>query len=68
MSKFNKNHIVSAFSDLGLQLLQPTVQLLSLIESEHLYNPWFTPPNVEEATQAIGAILNEESLTAWLNK
>ena len=68
MSKFNKNHIVSAFSDLGLQLLQPTVQLLSLIESEHLYNPWFTPPNVEEATQAIGAMLNEESLTAWLNK
>lgn len=68
MSKIKKDQVISSFSLLGKSLINPDGALLNVINSEHHYNPWFTPESVMQAIKAIGSILNEHDLTAWLNR
>ena len=57
MSKFDKTHLATVFSRLGLQLSQPNELLLATIESERQYNAWFTAENVLKAVKSIGEML-----------
>lgn len=68
MSKFIPQQYIPAFAALGRQLSKPDGQLFELIQSEHLYNPWFTQQSVDEAVKAIGEMLNGENLTQWLSQ
>jgi hypothetical protein len=68
MSKFTTKELITAFSKLGQQLSNPDEQLTELINTEHIYNAWFTPQSVENAVKAIGYMLNEADLVTWLNK
>jgi hypothetical protein len=68
MSKLKTQQLVNAFLALGEYLLNPDDQLLTIIESEHHYNPWFTPENVKRAVISIAKSLNAADLTAWLSK
>jgi hypothetical protein len=68
MSKFNRTQLLSAFSELGLQLLNPNEQLSEIINDEKHYNAWFTPESVLQAVTAIGKMLNPKSLGEWLDK
>jgi hypothetical protein len=42
-----------------------SLQLNSLIENQHLHNPWFTTENVRSAINAIAVELTEENLIRW---
>ena len=68
MSKFNKTELINAFSELGKQLIHPNEQLLAILGDEKQYNAWFTPESVLKAVIAIGEMLNENDLAAWLNR
>jgi len=68
MSKIKITELISTFSKLGSQLQNPDAELNHLIQTEHAYNPWFTPENVEHAIKAIGQSLNAANLTTWLNQ
>jgi len=68
MSKFNKTSIINVFSELGLQLSNPNIELLEIINDEKQYNAWFTPESVLKAVQSIGKMLNRDDLTAWLDR
>lgn len=68
MSNFNTTQIINAFTALGNFLLNPDEQLTAIIETEHQFNSWFTPANVNKAVTAIGKSLNTADLTTWLNK
>jgi hypothetical protein len=66
MSKFNKARLISIFSELGAQLTDPNEQLLTVINSEHQYNAWFTTENVLKSVTSIGKMLKQDDLTTWL--
>jgi hypothetical protein len=68
MSKFKKNQIISTFSTLGQQLINPDEEFSNLINSEYHYNAWFTPASTMQAVKAIGGALNETDIITWLNK
>jgi hypothetical protein len=68
MSKFTQKELINTFSKLGKQLSAPDESLTALINTEHIYNAWFTPDSVENAVKAIGTTLNEADLTGWLNR
>ncbi|MES2110389.1 MAG: acyl-CoA reductase [Bacteroidota bacterium] len=68
MSKIDKTALIEIFSQLGARLSQPDETLSQLINTDHIYNPWFTPENVLQSVQAIGGMLNKADLTEWLNK
>ena len=68
MSNLNTTQIINAFAALGNYMLDPDEQLTAIIDTEHQYNPWFTPANVNKAVAAIGRSLNTADLTTWLNK
>ena len=42
-------------------------RFVSLIDTLHLSNPWFTPDNVRRAVSSIGNILTAEKLHRWLS-
>jgi hypothetical protein len=42
-----------------------SLQLNTLIDNQHLHNPWFTPENVRTAIDAIASELTEENLIKW---
>jgi hypothetical protein len=42
-----------------------SVKISTLIDKQHLNNPWFTPENVRTAINAIAAELTEENLVRW---
>jgi hypothetical protein len=64
---------IKAFSDLGVVLrdaldckpVKYSSQLINLIDTQHLKNPWFTPSNVRMAIQSIARELTYENLTRW---
>jgi len=68
MSKIKKTELINTLIQLGNELKSLDENLNQLIETEHRYNPWFTPLNVKHAIKAIGQSLNETDLTVWLNK
>jgi hypothetical protein len=68
MSKINTNETINALSKLGEQLSAPDEALKALIDTEHIYNPWFTPANVESAVNAIARTLNGNDLTKWVGR
>ena len=68
MSKFNNKGLINAFAALGEQLSGPNEQLIEIANNEKHYNAWFTPESVLQAVKAIGAMLNEQDLSAWLDK
>ncbi|GAA4085113.1 acyl-CoA reductase [Mucilaginibacter panaciglaebae] len=68
MSKIKITELISTLSKLGSQLQNPDEELNQLIQTEHRYNPWFTPENVERAIKTIGQSLNEADLSTWLNQ
>jgi len=68
MSKIETSELINTLTRLGLQLQCPDDELNHLIQTEHNYNPWFTPQNVEHAIKAIGKSLNEADLITWLNQ
>jgi len=72
---------IKSFSDLGEILrsnlngssgyltagngLEHSLKLNTLIDNQHLHNPWFTPENVRTAINAIALELTEENLIKW---
>ncbi|MBW4889694.1 acyl-CoA reductase [Mucilaginibacter sp. HMF5004] len=68
MSKAKNIYLIGRLSELGTKLLNPDAALLDIIESEHLYNAWFTPESTANAVKAIGRMLNEAELTKWLSQ
>ncbi len=66
---------IKVFSDLGVVLrdaldckpIKYSSQLINLIETQHLKNPWFTPANVRMAIQSIARELTSENLERWTN-
>ncbi len=66
MSELIKINLTETLSKLGKELLEPSKELLEIIEREHQYNAWFIPENVLQAVQAIGKMLNREDLEKWL--
>ena len=67
MSKFNKTALIDIFSELGLQLLNPTEEFRAVIEQEHYYNAWFTAENILNTLTALGNALNRHDLTKWVD-
>jgi hypothetical protein len=67
MSKFTPAQLVNVFSQLGLQMLSPDEEFLSIIDSQQHHNPWFTPESVLRAVKAIGGMLNQVDLTRWID-
>ncbi len=64
---------IAAFSELG-KILRDALdgvennfspELDSLINNQHLTNPWFTPGNVRSAVKAIADELTEGNLVSW---
>jgi len=39
-----------------------------IIESEHVYNPWFTEPNIRLSLEALSASIEYSSIDTWLRK
>ncbi len=68
MSKINIKETIYTLSKLGQQLSVPDEALTALINTEHIYNPWFTPESVASAVKAIAKTLNEADLTTWLSR
>ncbi|MBC7401282.1 MAG: acyl-CoA reductase [Mucilaginibacter sp.] len=68
MSKNTIQELINTFSALGQQLAVPDEELTQLINTEHIYNAWFTPESVTNAVTSIGKMLNTDDLAAWLNK
>jgi hypothetical protein len=68
MSKNTIQELINTFSILGQQLSAPDEELTQLINTEHIYNAWFTPESVTSAVTSIGKMLNADDLTTWLNK
>lgn len=68
MSKIDKSSLIKILSQLGTRLSGPDQTMNHLVNTEHIYNPWFTPENVLQAVKAIGAMLNEDDLTDWLSR
>jgi hypothetical protein len=68
MSKNTIQALINTFSALGQQLSAPDEELTQLINTEHIYNAWFTPESVTNAVTSIGKMLNADDLSAWLNK
>lgn len=66
MSELIKINLLKTLSDLGNELLNPSAELLQIINQEKQYNAWFTPENVLQAVQAIGKMLNQTDLEKWL--
>ncbi|RYE35645.1 MAG: acyl-CoA reductase [Sphingobacteriaceae bacterium] len=66
MSELIKLNLAETLFALGEKLLNPSEELLQLIERERNYNAWFTPESVLQAVQAIGKMLNAEDLKQWL--
>ncbi|MDB5115907.1 MAG: acyl-CoA reductase [Mucilaginibacter sp.] len=67
MSKINIKELIYTFAELGKQLSAPDEELSVIINDESRYNAWFTPASVEKAVIAIGGMLNEPDLDAWLS-
>jgi hypothetical protein len=42
-----------------------SLQLTTIIDNQHLNNPWFTPENVRQALLSIAELLTEDKLTKW---
>jgi len=65
---------IEAFSELGNILrgildgrkMAYAEKLESLIENQHIINPWFTPANVRMALNSIAESLTEENLNKWI--
>jgi hypothetical protein len=68
MSKNIIQERINTLSTLGQQLSAPDEELTQLINTEHIYNAWFTPESVTNAVTSIGKMLNADDLSAWLNK
>ena len=68
MSKITKQELIPNFYTLGQQLSNPDENLKAVIDTEHIYNAWFTPESVNNAVKAIGKTLNETDLTEWLSR
>jgi hypothetical protein len=68
MSKITIQDLIHNFYTLGQQLSSPDESLKAIIDTEHIYNAWFTPDSVESAVKAIGQTLNEADLTKWLGR
>lgn len=66
MSELIKLNLTETLSTLGGELLNPSGQLLQIIQQERQYNAWFTPESVLQAVQAIGKMLNRNDLEKWL--
>ena len=66
MSELIKLNLAETLTALGKKLLNPSEELLQLIDREREYNAWFTPENVLQAVQAIGKMLNADDLEKWL--
>lgn len=68
MSELIKINLTETLAKLGEELLNPSPELLEIIERERQYNAWFVPENVLQAVQAIGKMLNRKDLEKWLPK
>jgi hypothetical protein len=68
MSKITIQDLIHNFNKLGQQLSSPDESLKAIIDTEHIYNAWFTPESVESAVKAIGQTLNQADLTEWLGR
>jgi hypothetical protein len=68
MSKNTDKELINTFSALGQQLAAPDEELTQLINTEHIYNAWFTPESVTNAVTSIGKMLNTDDLHTWLNQ
>lgn len=66
MSELIKTNLTETLAVLGEELLNPSEELLQIINQEKQYNAWFTPENVLQAVQAIGKMLNRTDLEKWL--
>lgn len=66
MSELIKLNLTETLAQLGKELLNPSEELLHLIQQERQFNAWFTPENVLQAVQAIGKMLNRADLKKWL--
>ncbi|MEO6148821.1 MAG: acyl-CoA reductase [Mucilaginibacter sp.] len=63
MSNYIPNTLITSFSILGEHLRNPDSELKELIDTEKLYNAWFTPESVSAAISAIAENLNSFDLT-----
>jgi hypothetical protein len=68
MSKNIIQERINTLSTLGQQLSAPDEELTQFINTEHIYNAWFTPESVTNAVTSIGKMLNADDLATWLNK
>ncbi|RYY20697.1 MAG: acyl-CoA reductase, partial [Sphingobacteriaceae bacterium] len=66
MSELIKLNLAETLFTLGEKLLNPSEELMQLINRERNYNAWFTPENVLQSVQAIGKMLNADDLKQWL--
>jgi len=68
MSKITTTELIATLSELGKQLTLPDQELGQIINSEHIYNAWFTPESVVDALVKTGIALNTNDISTWLNK
>lgn len=68
----NLNDRISAFAELGHRLREGLEgkgefagQLGTVIDNQHINNPWFTPDNVRMAVGAIAGALTKSGLEQW---
>jgi len=59
---------IQAFKSLGQFLSYPDQILNDLINTAHLFNPWFTAVEVSKALKAWAQQLSDENLNRWLSQ
>ncbi|RCH56157.1 acyl-CoA reductase [Mucilaginibacter hurinus] len=65
MSNYIPNTFINSFSLLGDHLRHPDTELKEIIETEKLYNAWFTPESVSASVAAIAEHLSHANLSKW---
>jgi len=67
LSQFPEGSISTSPGMVGLNE-KHFAEFSSILETEHIYNPWFTQENIDKALHGISQMLKEEVLLNWFDE
>ncbi|WP_199118496.1 acyl-CoA reductase [Pedobacter sp. ASV28] len=67
MSSLHKEHLISAFKQLGEFMANPNEAFKTVVKSANHHNAWFTEEEVNKSLLALSNMLNEADLKQWFS-